>query len=181
VTEVSGQKSEVSKTLALCPLLLALSFSGPLLLTLSFPAEAQQPKKVSRVCYLGNTASGRDVASTPFRERLRELGYIEGQSIVFEPRYWEGKVERLPELAAELVRLKCDVIFAIGNEAAETAVKATKEIPIVIANTADAVRSGFVASLARPGGNVTGLTSVGAELTGKSSNCSGKLFLNFPG
>jgi putative ABC transport system substrate-binding protein len=129
--------------------------------------EAQQPKKVPRVCYLGNTASGRDVASTRFRERLRELGYIEGQNIAFEPRYWEGKVERLPKLAAELVRLKCDVIFTTGNEAAEAAVKATKEIPIVIANTGDAVRSGFVASLARPGGNVTGLTSVGAELNGK--------------
>jgi putative tryptophan/tyrosine transport system substrate-binding protein len=167
MTEVRGQRSEVSKTLALRPSLLALSFSGALLLALCTFAQAQQPKKVSRVCYLGNTASGRDVASTRFRERLRELGYIDGQNIAFEPRYWEGKVERLPELAAELVRLKCNVIFTTGNEAAEAAINSTKEIPIVIANTGDAVRSGFVASLARPGGNVTGLTSVGAELAGK--------------
>jgi putative tryptophan/tyrosine transport system substrate-binding protein len=103
----------------------------------------------------------------PLRERLNELGYIEGQNIKFEPRYWEGKVNRLPELAAELVRLNCDVIFTTGNEAAAAAKNATKEIPIVIANTGDAVRSGFVASLARPGGNVTGLTAVGAELKGK--------------
>jgi putative ABC transport system substrate-binding protein len=130
-------------------------------------ADAQQPRKVPRIGYLGNTVSGPDRAITPFRERLRELGYIEGRNIAFEQRYWEGKVERLPDFAAELVHLKCDVIFTTGNEAAEAAKNATKEIPIVIANTGDAVTSGFVASLARPGGNVTGLTSVGAELIGK--------------
>ena len=119
-----------------------------------------------RIGFLGNF-SGRDSAITPFRERLRELGYVEGQTLTIEPRYWEGKAERLPEVAAELVRLKCDVIFTTGNEAAAAAKIATKEIPIVIANTGDAVRSGFVASLARPGGNVTGLTSVGAEIRGK--------------
>ena len=136
------------------------------LLAVGVIAEAQQPKKLARIGYLGNTASGQDV-SAPFRERLRELGYIEGRNITIESRYWEGKAERLPELAADLVRLNCDVIFTTGNEAAEAAKNATKEIPIVIANTGDAVRSGFVASLARPGGNVTGLTSVGAELKGK--------------
>src|SRR4030095_9152247 len=97
------------------------------LIAVAVTAEAQQPKKVPRVCYLGNSASGQDVASTPFRERLRKLGYIEGQNIAFEPRYWEGKVERLPELAADLVRLKCDVIFTTGNEAAAAAKNATKE------------------------------------------------------
>ena len=136
------------------------------LLAVGVIAEAQQPKKLARIGYLGNTASGQDV-SAPFRERLREPGYIEGRNITIESRYWEGKAERLPELAADLVRLNCDVIFTTGNEAAEAAKNATKEIPIVIANTGDAVRSGFVASLARPGGNVTGLTSVGAELKGK--------------
>ena len=139
-----------------------------ILFALCLSAEAQQPRRVPRIGYLGNTASGAEAVNVkPFRERLRELGYIEGQNITIERRYWEGKRERLPELAAELVRLNCDVIFAIGNEAAEAARNATKEIPIVIANTSDAVRSGFVASLARPGGNVTGLTSVGAELNGK--------------
>jgi len=131
-------------------------------------AQAQQPKKVPRIGFVGNAAlSNRDSAITPFRERLRELGYVEGQTITIEPRYWEGKTERLPEVAAELVRLQCDVIFTTGNEAAAAAKIATKEIPIVIANTSDAVRSGFVTSLARPGGNVTGLTSVGAEIKGK--------------
>ena len=132
------------------------------------PAQAQQPKKVARIGFVGNVAlSNRDSAITPFRERLRELGYVEGQTITIEPRYWEGKTERLAEVAAELVRLQCDVIFTTGNEAAAAVKNATKEIPIVIANTGDAVRSGFVASLARPGGNVTGLTSVGAEIKGK--------------
>jgi len=98
---------------------------------------------------------------------LRELGYIEGQNIRFELRFWEGKTERLPKIAAELVRLNCNVIFTSGNEAAEAAKNATKEIPVVIANTGDAVGSGFVGSLARPGGNVTGLTTVGAEIKGK--------------
>jgi putative tryptophan/tyrosine transport system substrate-binding protein len=137
------------------------------LLSTASPAEAQQQKKVPRIGYLGNALSGPNRAITPFRERLRELGYIEGQNIVFESRYWEGKVDRLPALAAELVRLNCDVIFTTGNEAAAAASNATKEIPVVIANTGDAVRSGFIASLARPGGNVTGLTSVGAEMKGK--------------
>jgi putative ABC transport system substrate-binding protein len=138
-----------------------------LLFALSVPAEAQQPKKIPRIDFLGNALSGRDSALTPFRERLRELGYIEGQNIALEPRYWEGKAERLPDLAAELVRLKCDVIFTTGNGAAEAAKNATKEIPIVITNTGDAVRSGFIASLARPGRNITGLTAVGAEIKGK--------------
>jgi ABC-type uncharacterized transport system substrate-binding protein len=134
---------------------------------LRFSAQAQGPKKISRIGYLTNTISGQAPAVTPFRERLRELGYIEGQNITFEARYWEGKAERLPKLAAELVRLNCDVIFTTENEAAEAAKNATRDIPIVIANTGDAVRSRFVENLARPGGNVSGLTSVGAEIKGK--------------
>jgi len=124
-------------------------------------AWAQQPKKIARIGYLGNTASTSAIDMKLFRERLRELGYIEGQNIAIEYRYFDGKVERLPELAAELVRLNCEVIVAIGNEAAGAAKNATKETPIVMASTSDAVRSGFVASLARPGGNITGLTSMG--------------------
>ncbi len=99
-----------------------------LILAVLSPAWAQQPKRVPRIGFLGNF-SGRDSAITPFRERLRELGYVEGQTITIESRYWEGKAERLPEVAAELVRLKCDVIFTTGNEAAAAAKIATKEIP----------------------------------------------------
>jgi putative tryptophan/tyrosine transport system substrate-binding protein len=102
-----------------------------------------------------------------FRERLRELGYVEGQNIIIEPRHWEGKLERLRELVAELVRLNCDFILTSGTEAAAAAKNATKTIPVVMAFSADTVRLGIVASLARPGGNVTGMTSTGAELYGK--------------
>jgi putative ABC transport system substrate-binding protein len=103
----------------------------------------------------------------PFRERLREIGYVEGQNLIIDYRYWEGKVERLPDLASEFVRLNCDVIVTQGAEAAEAAKNATKTIPIVMTFSADAVKRGIVASLARPGGNVTGLTNIGAELSGK--------------
>ena len=83
-------------------------------------ADAQQPKKVARICYLGNAVSGRQaIYIKMFRERLRELGYVEGQNLIIDYRYWEGKVERLPELAAEFVRLNCDVIVTQGTEAPE--------------------------------------------------------------
>jgi len=132
------------------------------------PAEAQQTKKVARMCYLGNAVSGRQaIYIKTFRERLRELGYVEGQNIKIEYRDFEGKVERLPELAAELVRLNCDVIVTQGNEAAEAAKNATKTVPIVMAFGADAVKLGIVADLAHPGGNITGLTFIGAEIFGK--------------
>jgi putative tryptophan/tyrosine transport system substrate-binding protein len=131
-------------------------------------AEAQQPKKIPWVCYLiGSTASSSAESLKPFRERLRELGYIEGQNISMESRYWDGKIERLPSLAAELVRLNCDVILTTGTEAAEASKNATKAIPVVMAYSGDAVRLGIVADLARPGGNITGLTSINAELSGK--------------
>lgn len=138
-----------------------------LLLTPNFPAQAQQPKEVARIGYLGNTTSTSAIDMKLFRECLSELGYIEGQNIVIEYRYFDGKVERLPELAAHLVRLNCEVIVATGNEAAGAAKNAMKETPIVIASTNEAVRSGFVASLARSGGNITGLTSMGSEIVGK--------------
>ena len=141
--------------LALCALLLALSFA----------AQAQQPKKLARICYLGSTSSSATIK--PIRERLRQLGHIEGQNITMEYRYFEGKVERLPDLAAELVRLNCDVILTAGSEAAAAAKNATKTIPVVMAFGADAVSLGIVAELARPGGNITGLTDMGAQLYGK--------------
>jgi putative tryptophan/tyrosine transport system substrate-binding protein len=137
-----------------------------LLTTVSF-ADAQQRKKVARVGYLGNTASGEAVSMQPLHERLRELGYTEGQDITIEHRYWEGQVERLPELATELVRLNCDVIVTSGTEAAQAAKNTIKTVPVVMAFGGDALRRGIVADLARPGGNITGLTSVGTELEGK--------------
>ena len=103
----------------------------------------------------------------PFRERLREIGYVEGQNHTIEFRHSEGKDERLPELAAELVRLNCDVIVTVGSGAAQAAKNATKSIPVVMGWGPDAVRRGILAELARPGGNVTGLTDMGAELYGK--------------
>jgi putative ABC transport system substrate-binding protein len=133
-------------------------------------AEAQQPKKISRIGYLssGNPTS-ESTRSDPIRLALRELGYIEGQNIAFEYRYGEGKRERDPELAAELARLKVDVIVVAGGGRTIRAAKnATKTIPIVMVGFGvDPVEAGLVESLARPGGNVTGLTNLGPELSGK--------------
>ena len=101
------------------------------------------------------------------RQRLRELGYLEGQNVAFESRFGEGKPDQLPRLAAELVRLKVDVIVTSGTPATQAAKQATRTIPIVMTNNADPVGAGLVASLARPGGNVTGLTAQDADLGGK--------------
>src|SRR5215831_5121790 len=95
-----------------------------------------------------------------FRERLRELAYIEGQNITIEPRYGEGKIELLPNTVAELVGLKCDVIVITGTEAVLAVKNATKTIPVVMGFSGDAVTLGIIADLARPGGNITGLTSI---------------------
>jgi ABC-type uncharacterized transport system substrate-binding protein len=138
------------------------------MLAVSVIADAQQPKKISRIGYIGSSASEQTATNTnAFRERLRELGYIEGQNITIEYRYFEGKIDRLPELAAELNRLNCDVIVTTGTEAAAAAKKVIKTLPVVMAFSGDAVRLGIVADLAHPGGNITGLTSINAELSGK--------------
>jgi putative ABC transport system substrate-binding protein len=133
-------------------------------------AQAQQAKKVPQIGYLssGEPAS-ESTRSEPFRLALRELGYIEGQNIAIEYRYTEGKVDRAPELAAELVRLKVDIIVVAGGDTWIRATKnATKEISIVMMGTGtDPVEAGHVESLARPGGNVTGVTNLGTELGGK--------------
>jgi putative ABC transport system substrate-binding protein len=141
-----------------------------LLFALCFPAEAQQPKKVSRIGYLSVLDPALESArSEGIRLALRERGYIEGQNIATEYRYAEGKLDRLPELAAELVRLKVDIIVVAGaNTLIRAAQNATKTIPIVMAGAApDPVEAGFVESLARPGGNVTGLALLVSELAGK--------------
>jgi len=137
-----------------------------MLSALSFSVEAQPPKKVPRIGYLASTSpSGTDDA---FRHGLRELGYVEGSSIVVEYRYADGKIDRLPELAAELVRLKVDILVAAGGTPAASAAKrATTTIPIVITNIGDPLAVGLVASLARPGGNVTGLSLLGPDAAGK--------------
>ena len=132
--------------------------------------EAQQPKKVPRIGYLssGDPAS-ESTRSEGIRLALRERGYIEGQNIASEYRYAEGKIDRFPELAAELVRLKVDIIVVAGGNTLILAAKnATKTIPIVMIGAgADPVVAGLVESLARPGGNVTGITNLARELGGK--------------
>jgi putative ABC transport system substrate-binding protein len=130
-------------------------------------AMGQQPKKISRVCYLGSAADEAATNLAPFHQRLRDLGYAEGQNVIFDYRYFEGKIERAPQLAGELVRSNCDVILTTGTEAAVAAKSATHTIPVVMGFSGDAVRLGIVADLARPGGNITGLTSINIELTGK--------------
>src|SRR5215468_3917051 len=113
------------------------------------------------------TVSGMAVLLDAFRHELSKLGWIEGKNIAFEYRFAEGKIEHLPELAAELIRLKVDLIVTTGDPQASAAKKATTTIPIVMANAGDPVGSGFVASLARPGGNVTGLSNLATELNTK--------------
>jgi putative ABC transport system substrate-binding protein len=136
-----------------------------MLLALSFFAEAQQQAKVPKIGFLGARpapASGQEL----WRE-LRELGYVEGKNLAIEFRYADNKLDRLPALADELVRLKVDVIFTPGINEALAAKNATRTIPIVFSTTADPVAAGLVGSLARPGGNVTGFTNIGAVLAGK--------------
>src|SRR6266481_8951749 len=131
-------------------------------------AEAQQPKKVPRIGFLStvspSTSSARHEA---FRQGLRELGYVEGKNIFIEWRSAEGKLDRLPALAAELVHLKVDIIVTGGRSATRAAKEATSTIPIVMTQDSDPVANGFVASLARPGGNITGLSTLAPELSGK--------------
>jgi ABC-type uncharacterized transport system substrate-binding protein len=135
-----------------------------------YSAQAQQPKKVFRIGYLSGTDPATDSPrSEGIRRALRELGYVEGQHIIIEYRHAEGKRDREPALAAELVRLKVDLIVIAGGDPLILAAKnATKTIPIVMTGQgSDPVKAGFVESLARPGGNVTGFTTLGTELGGK--------------
>src|SRR6266498_4138360 len=128
------------------------------LLAVAVIAQAQQPTKVPRIGYLSATSPSANVGRIEaFRQGLRDLGYVEGKNIVIEWRYAEGKLDRLPALAAELVRLKIDIIVTGAPATTRAAKEATVTIPIVMAQDSDPVGSGFVASLARPGGNITGL------------------------
>jgi ABC-type uncharacterized transport system substrate-binding protein len=147
--------------------LLALSF-GAMLFALCVSVEAQQTGKVFRIGILdASTASGMAVLVEAFRQELSKLGWIEGKNITIEYRFAELKLERLPELAADLVRFRVDLIVATGGPSARAAKKATTTIPIVMATVGDPVGTGLVASLAQPGGNVTGNSSLSPELTTK--------------
>ncbi len=131
-------------------------------------AQAQQPTKIPRIGYLDALSPSTSPARIEaFRQGLRELGYVEGKNIVIEWRFAEGKRDRLGEFAAELVRLKVDVIVTGGPATTPAAKEATVTIPIVMAQDPDPVANGFVASLARPGGNITGLATLAPELSGK--------------
>jgi len=155
---IGESKSKKVSCLVLCAVLLALNF----------PAEAQQPTKVPLIGFLDATSPSTIPARLEaFRQGLRELGYVEGKNIHIEYRWAEGKFDRLPNLASELVRLKVDVIVTGGPTAIPPAKEATATIPIVMAFDSDPVGSGFVASLARPGGNITGLSSLSPEISGK--------------
>jgi putative ABC transport system substrate-binding protein len=141
---------------------------GAMLFALSYSASAQQPGKVPRIGFLiASSPSAIAPRMDAFQQGLRELGYVEGKNIVIERRHAEGKLDRLPVLAAELVRLNVDVIVTSGPTATRPAKEATSTIPIVMTFDDDPVGSGFVASLARPGGNITGLSTLAPEISGK--------------
>ena len=153
----------MSKTAGLI-LMLALG-----IISLALPAEAQPPGRIFRIGYLSSSSpSAVSHNIDAFRQGLRDLGYVEGRNIVIEYRWAEGKYDRLPNLAADLVSLKVDVIVAGGTSAGPAAQQATKTIPIVLAVSSDPVGTGLVAGLARPGGNITGLSIQQVELSAKS-------------
>jgi putative tryptophan/tyrosine transport system substrate-binding protein len=153
-----------SRSPAMLIVILTLSF-----LVVPLAAEAQQATKVYRIGWLsaGPPPPMPTVQMQAFQQGLRDLGYVEGQNLVLEYRYGEGSAERLREVAAELVQLPVDVIVAVGASGTRGAQRATRTIPIVMTGNYDPVGEGFVASLARPGGNITGLSNLRAELIGK--------------
>jgi putative tryptophan/tyrosine transport system substrate-binding protein len=195
--EIRGRKSEVSEeaeqmadrewfvakihtsenrrnTMNRSIMLLAL-FS--LLLAPCFPVEAQQPTKMPRIAFLGGaTAPALSKRLESFRQGLRELGYFEGKNIVIDYRYGEGNQERLPGFASELVSSKIDVIITGGPLSTRAAREATTKIPIVMAFDNDPVGNGLVASLARPGGNITGLSTLYPEISGKQLDLLKEIF-----
>src|SRR6266566_2000620 len=133
-----------------------------------FAAHAQQAGKVYRIGFLGNSTAALEANLVePFRDGLRDLGYVEGQNILIEYRWAEGKYERFPALTAELIALKVDTIITAGTPASLAVKNATTTIPLVMVAVGDPVATGLVASLARPGGNITGLTSMSSEMEGK--------------
>jgi ABC-type uncharacterized transport system substrate-binding protein len=146
-----------------------LAGTGAVLLAAPFAAEGQQAGKVYRIGFLsGGSAVASKSFVQQFRQGLRELGYVEGQNIVIEYRWAEGQVDRLPQLATDLVRIAPDLIVAVAAQGAVAAHNATTSIPIVMVNVGDPVYLGLTTSLGRPSKNLTGLTSLGPELSGKT-------------
>ncbi|HSE86111.1 MAG TPA: ABC transporter substrate-binding protein, partial [Candidatus Binatia bacterium] len=151
---------------ALSPLRFALSFFGALLFALCFSAHAQQQAKIPKIGWLGaGSEPGSGLES--LRRELGKLGYVEGKNIAFESRHADNKLAQLPALADELVRLRVDVLFSTGTPEALALKDATRTIPIIFLAVTDPVAAGLVDSLARPGGNITGFTTIGAVLAGK--------------
>jgi putative ABC transport system substrate-binding protein len=149
------------KTLTLAFIVVALGAGATI-------ATAQQPAKIPRIGFLSATSPSANAARIEaFRQGLRALGYVEGKNIIIEWRSAEEKLDRLPALAAELVRLKVDIIVTAGPIPTRSAKEATSTIPVVMAQDGDPVANGFVASLARPGGNITGLSTLAPEISGK--------------
>jgi putative ABC transport system substrate-binding protein len=161
----------VASRRALTISLAALALAAPF-------ASLAQPAKIPRIGYLQaiQPQNGTSAFLDDFRQGLRELGYVEGKNIQIEIRWGEGKLERMPALAAELVRMKVDVIFAVSSPAVQAAKMATKTIPIVMPTSSDPVGDGLVASLARPGGNITGLSLMAPELSTKRLQLLKELF-----
>jgi len=141
---------------------------GAMLVALGLPAQAQQPEKVARIGYLAAASrTGMSHLTEAFLQGLREVGYVEGKNIAIEYRWADGKFDRLPELAAELVRLKVDMIVAAVTQASLAAKNSTGTIPIVMVAVGNPVDSGLIASLARPGANITGTSVMNDEVVGK--------------
>ena len=165
---MSAFRSQGGEMLLIRPTLLALVTLSLGLLAAPLPADAQQPGGVPRIGYLtANPSPTNAHLWEAFRQGLRERGYVEGQNILIEYRSAEGKSERLPELAAELVRLRVAVLVAAATPSIHAARKATQTIPIVFPVAGDPVDQGFVSTLARPGGNITGLANIAPDLVGK--------------
>jgi putative ABC transport system substrate-binding protein len=142
--------------------------AAALIVVASLAAGAQQARAVHRIGFLGNSTAALEADLVgPFREGLRELGYVEGQNLIIEYRWAEGKYERFPDLIAELLARKVELIVTAGTPASLAVQKATTSIPLVMVALGDPVATGLVASLARPGGNITGITSTSEELEGK--------------
>ena len=170
MTAGSEQKAVSSKEIEAKPMIrrIVVCLLITALLPTVLPAHGQQPAKVPRIGFLSSlSAAAVSDRVDAFRQGLRELGYVEGKNIVIEYRWAEGKTERLPDLAAELVRLKVDVIVTGGPAVNRLAKEATVTIPVVMSFDNDPVGNGFAASLARPGGNITGLSTLSPEISGK--------------
>jgi len=165
IAEIGGQKSEIS--IAPRPLLFALCYLGVLLFTLCSSASAQSKGKIPHIGFVTSFGAPSEVQIRAFREGLKEHGYVEGENILIDYRYPQGSRDRAPEFVAELIKRKVDLIIATDPTAIRAAKQATKTLPIVMLTNQDPVATGLVASLAEPGGNITGVTRLARELSGK--------------